>query len=301
MRLRTEFARSKIIALAVLCVAISPIRAQEDAPSTRREQQAMEEALPRGTRIDRDLAYGSAAGQKLDVYLPLHPQYAPILLMVHGGAWAMGDKSSPGVVVNKATRWLSKNYIFVSANYRLLPSAGPLEQADDIARALAYVQDNAKSWGGDPARIVLMGHSAGAHLVALVAADPAIAAKQGAKPWLATISLDSAAFDLVETMSHKHPPLYDTAFGADRSYWEKASPIAQLNAATRPMLLVCSTRRPDQPCIQARKFAQKDTSLGGKVEVLPMNLTHQQINETLGEPGTYTREMDVFLQSVGLP
>src|SRR5207247_470736 len=111
--------------------------------------------------------------------------------MVHGGAWVLGDKASPGVMENKVARWAARGYILLSVDYRMIPEADPLEQAEDVARALAAAQAKAASWGGDPSKFVLMGHSAGAHLVGLLAADPARAFKRGAKPWLGAVLLDS--------------------------------------------------------------------------------------------------------------
>ena len=113
-----------------------------------------------------------------------------------------------------------------------------------MAKALAFAQGKARSWGGDPLRFVLMGHSAGAHLVDLLAADPEIAFHEGAKPWLGTVSLDTATLDMEETMRGRHYGFYDAAFGKDPEYWAETSPIHRLKAAPKPMLLVCSTRRP---------------------------------------------------------
>src|SRR3954452_11730696 len=121
--------------------------------------------------------------------------------MVHGGAWMLGDKGNSGSVANKAKHWLPLGYILVSANYRMARPPNPLEQAEDVGRALAFVQANAASWGGDGSRVVLMGHSSGAHLVALLTAAPAVAARSGARQWLGTVSLDSAALDPVEIMN----------------------------------------------------------------------------------------------------
>ncbi|MBZ5664150.1 MAG: alpha/beta hydrolase [Acidobacteriia bacterium] len=128
--------------------------------------------LPAGARLLRNVAYGPGAAYKMDIYLPAHPKGTAILFMVHGGAWTVGDKTMARVVANKAAHWLPEGFIFVSTDYRLLPAADPLEQANDVAKALAFAQSQAKSWGGDPSRFVLMGHSAGAHLVTLLAADP---------------------------------------------------------------------------------------------------------------------------------
>ncbi|MET1072978.1 MAG: transketolase C-terminal domain-containing protein, partial [Umezawaea sp.] len=143
--------------------------------------------LPAGARLERDVAYGSDPAQRLDVYRPasIAAGGAPIILFLHGGGWRRGDKGMAQMVRNKAPHWLGKGFVFASANYRMLPDANAVQQADDAARALAFIQNRAKGWGGDPARVVLVGHSAGAHLVALMTADPSIATRQGVKSWLA--------------------------------------------------------------------------------------------------------------------
>jgi acetyl esterase/lipase len=252
-------------------------------------------------RVERDVAYGPDAAQRFDVYLPRHATAPmPVLFMVHGGAWLVGDKGSAGVVENKAAHWLPKGIVFVSVNYRLSPKADPLGQADDVAKALAAAQQRAPSWGADPARFVLMGHSAGAHLVALLSADPAIAARQGARPWLGTVELDSAALDLVAIMNSRHRRFYDRVFKSDPSYWRAASPLERLTGTPAPVLAVCSTRRRDS-CDHAREFVAKAQALGGRASVLPEALTHAEINETLGRPGAYTDAVDAFLRSIGVP
>jgi arylformamidase len=113
--------------------------------------------LPAGVTLQRDIAYGSDSAQRFDVYLPPYPQHAPILFMVHGGAWRIGDKTNERVVDNKVAHWAPKGIIFVSVNYRMIPEAEPLVQAEDVARALAKVQELAPGWGGDPGNVILMG------------------------------------------------------------------------------------------------------------------------------------------------
>lgn len=255
--------------------------------------------LPPGAHVEKDLAYGPDTDQRLDVYIPAGAAHAPIILMVHGGAWAIGDKDLGSVVDNKLAHWLPKGVIFVSVDYRMVPKADPVLQADDVARALAFVQARAAQWGGDPARVVLMGHSAGAHLVAMIEADPEIARRAGARPWLGAVVLDSGALDLVKIMEAPHYRLYDRAFGKDPAYWVKASPWHRLNAKPQPMLIVCSTRREDS-CPQARGFAEKARSFGGVAGVFPVDLSHREINVTLGLAGAYTETVDAFLRSLGL-
>ena len=254
-------------------------------------------ALPAGVTLQRDLAYGTEARQRLDRYQPAHANAAPLIILVHGGGWAHGDKTSRAVVENKVRRWTTKGFVVLSINYRLLPEASPLTQASDVAAAVAYVQRHATQWGGDPSAVVLIGHSAGAHLLALLSASPDLAKRAGVGPWLATIALDSAAFNVEAIMDKRHFRLYDKAFGDQRDAWRAASPYHQLSAAMPPMLAVCSTRR-DIACEQAQAFATKARSLGVTVTVLPQDLSHRDINQQLGLPSAYTDAVEAFLRAV---
>lgn len=246
----------------------------------------------------KDLAYGADSAQRMDLYLPARPRKAPVIFMVHGGAWRVGDKAMGRVVENKVACWVARGFVFVSVNYRMLPRADPLTQADDVARALAYAQDKAPSWGADPAKFILMGHSAGAHLADLLAAAPASARARGVRPWLGTVSLDSAAMDIVGIMQADHFRFYDRAFGGNPAYWKAASPYHVLTRGAPPMLLVCSTARPDASCAQARVFAAHAAELGVRVEVRGEALSHEEINETLGLPGGYTDAVETFMGSL---
>jgi acetyl esterase/lipase len=246
------------------------------------------------TRIS--LQYGPSSEQTLDVYRPPHPHDAPIIVMVHGGAWAIGDKNSKTVVINKLKHWLPKGFLLVSVDYRLLPEAKPDLQANDIATALAYVEHNAPSWGGDGGKIILMGHSAAAHLVALLSANPSVLADVGGWPWAGTVVLDSAALDVPALMAWPHPQLYDDAFGRDTSYWLAVSPQQNLTAAAIPMMLVCSLLRPDHPCVQARAFAAAaGKATGAAPPVASEPLTHTGVDNDLGLPSLYTLAVDRFI------
>lgn len=256
--------------------------------------------LPPNARLERDLSYGNDPQQRLDIYMPAQAKAAPIIFMVHGGAWMIGDKAASGFVSNKVAHWLPKGYILVSSNYRMSRQPNPLDQADDIARALAFVQSKAPSWGGDPAKVLLLGHSAGAHLVSLLAADPRIVTSKGGTAWLGTIVLDSAAYDLVEIMQRKHPRIYDRAFGKDPAFWTDSSPYHRLTTAPTPMFLVCSTSRSDA-CPLARAFSSKAVELGGKITVLPVDMKHGELNKELGLPSDYTTTIEGFMRSLGLP
>ncbi len=164
-----------------------------------------------------------------------------------------------------------------------------MQQAQDVARAVATAQASAPSWGGDAGRFVLMGHSAGAHLVALISASPDIARQQGARPWLGTVALDSAALDTAALMRRRHMPFYDRVFGDDPAYWRTVSPTDTLAPGAPPMLLVCSTQRRDGSCTQANQFATRAAAIGGRAEVVPEDLSHAQIDGELGLPGASRR------------
>ena len=296
-------ARSIVLLLLVATASVIVPRADAQqrlrklVEQRRNSHQATD--LPAGTRVRRDIAYGPDPAQRYDVYLPANAKAdAPILFMVHGGGWRRGDKAYSNVVGNKAAHWLAKGHVFVSANNRLVPAADPLTQARDIAAAVASVQKHAPQWGADPKRTILMGHSAGAHLVALLGADPRLLADAGAVRPLGVVSLDSGALDVPALMGQRRvPKLYQDAFGADPAYWRSASPQQQLTRNALPMLLVCASERqfPTSPCDEARKFARQAEALRVPMAVQPEPLDHGEINKTLGLPSDYTGRVGAWI------
>lgn len=287
---------------AALMVDAAAMAAGDEGLDTEVEGRAQSGPfpLPAGARLERDLPYGRDPRQTLDVYLPANAHSAPVIFMVHGGGWTRGNKELWRVVKNKVGHWVSKGYIFVSINYRMSPQADPVTQADDVATALAFVQTHLPSWGGDAHRLVVMGHSSGAHLVSLLSSDHSIVSRHGVEPWIATVSLDSAAMNVDQLMRRRHLALYDAVFKSDASYWKAASPTLRLaGKPVAPMLLVCSSRRLDS-CPQARAFASRAAQFGGRAQVLPVDLSHPEINALLGTPGSYTADVDAFLGSLGL-
>lgn len=244
-----------------------------------------------------EIAYGPAPEQRFDVYPGEGPRPTPAILMVHGGGWAFGDKDMGRVVDNKAARWLPRGIALVSANYRMQPKAPPLEQARDVARALAMLQQKSADFGVDRQSVVLMGHSAGAHLIALLAARPELLREAGAEAPVGYVLLDSGALDVPAIMNARHLPLYDRAFGRDPAAWTAASPQHQLRAATAPILAVCASRRMIS-CQQSRAFTARARQLGGQAEVLPQDKSHGEINAQLGDDPAYTAEVERFLSTL---
>lgn len=250
----------------------------------------------------KDQAYGGDKLETLDVYLPAPSpgaSAAPVIVMVHGGGWCVGDKAAPGVTENKVVRWVDRGFAFVSVNYPMVSEgADALAQASEVAKAVAFVQAHARAWGADPTRVVLMGHSAGAHLVSLVDASEPLRRRAGMGPVLATVSLDAGAIDVVRQMPMVYPFLkvrYREAFGETEAEWIAASPFHQLDRQASPWLGVCSTTRKDDPCGQAQAYADKRRQLGLRAAVLPEAMNHGAINKQLGEAGAYTTAVESFL------
>jgi len=252
-----------------------------------------------------DVAYGREPLARLDVFLPkpaTGDRPAPVILMVHGGGWCVGDKGGATMTANKVARWVTRGFVFVSANYPMVnDGSNALAQAGHVARAAAFVQAHAREWGGDPERLILMGHSAGAHLVSLVNADAQIRQANGLRRLLATVSLDAGAIDVVRQMPNVYPFLkarYREAFGDSEAEWMAASPYHRLDRTAAPWLGVCSTTRKDDPCGQAHAYADKSNGLGIRAAVLPERMSHGAINKDLGLPGAYTDGVEAFLASL---
>lgn len=127
--------------------------------------------------IHRDIAYGADSAQRLDLFLPGRPSF-PTVMFVHGGSLTSGDKSDEDHA-NVCRPFVGAGIACASINYRLAPRHAWPAQAEDVAMAFAWVQRNVASYGGDSARLVLLGHSSGATLVALVGADSQYLRAQG--------------------------------------------------------------------------------------------------------------------------
>lgn len=303
--------------LAALTLATASVQAQTTAHNggrlraliAQKQAAAAPAVLAAGVQRIADVPYGADPAQRMDVYVPTSPTTgtnslvasavrAPVIFMVHGGGWRHGDKAMGRVVQEKVNRWVPKGFILISINYRMLPDAPVAVQERDVQAALMAAQQRAGTWGGDPSRFILMGHSAGAHLVALLNARAPQALREGAWPWLGTVSLDSAMMNVPARMRAPHLPLYDDAFGTDPAYWVAMSPFHQWTAGAPPMQMVCSAQRADDPCQQSDAMARHVRNQGGRAEVLPQDLDHGEINAQLGLDSDYTRAVEAFMGSL---
>jgi len=114
----------------------------------------------------------------LDIYTPEErsKQKLPVMFWIHGGGWTVGDKSD---VALKPRVLTERGFVFVSTNYRLLPEVNMEELIGDVAKSLGWVSKNISKYGGDPKRIFVGGHSAGAQLAALICIDDRYLKKEG--------------------------------------------------------------------------------------------------------------------------
>lgn len=121
-------------------------------------------------RVQKDVPYAQPAQprQVLDVYAPPGAKKRPVIFWIHGGGWQAGDKSQ---VNFKPQAFVDRGYVFVSTNYRLLPHVEMGTLVRDVAKAVGWTHDHIDEYGGDPKRMLIGGHSAGAQLAALLCTD----------------------------------------------------------------------------------------------------------------------------------
>lgn len=195
--------------------------------------------------------YGSHPLQAMDFY-PASKDFSgprPLIVFVHGGAWAGGDKSdSTGAA--KIRHYTGNGYALASVNYRLLPEVDIEDQARDVAAAIARLRDSSKELGIDKQRIVLMGHSAGAHLAALVATDPQWLDRFDMRPddIAGVVLLDGAAYDVPVQIRDAGPLLgfaYQIAFGSRTARQDQLSPARHADGQNARRFLLLHVERPD--------------------------------------------------------
>jgi acetyl esterase/lipase len=246
--------------------------------------------------VARDVPYVEKGHERqaLDVYSPPGAKGLPVVVWVHGGGWQAGDKKD---VQLKPRAFADKGYVFVSVEYRLLPAVDMETIVRDVAKAVRWVHDHVSEYGGDPARLFVAGHSAGAQLAALVCTDDRYlkAEKLSLSAIKGCVPVDGDTYDLpaiIETAEtrwrvHGLPP---AKFGHREKFGNDAAKHKELSAVTHvgrdkgipPFLILYVADHPDTTA-QARRLGAvlKDagvpvTLFGGK------ETTHNKINADLG-------------------
>jgi acetyl esterase/lipase len=190
----------------------------------------------------KNFAYNKIDGQyshllSMDIYSPLHGENLPVMVFVHGGGWQAGDKANVSHI-NKRNFFVSHGFVFVSINYRLAPEEFYPTYPQDVAQALSYVFNWIGKFRGDNHKVYLMGHSAGAHLAALVATDEHYLNDLGFElsDLSGVILLDGAGYDIPALMQDNYRKnnqsgieTYTTAFGENEDLWLDASPVSHVS------------------------------------------------------------------------
>ena len=249
-----------------------------------------------------DVAYASVPGVdpsllSLDIHRPASGSGFPVVIWIHGGGWLTGDKANG--MEHKVPLFNGEGWMLVSANYRLSPNPPDGDPgrvmfpdfAQDVAAAVAWVRVHAAEYGGDPDRLALLGHSAGAHLVALVAtdADYLAAHSQLLASVLCVGSFDTEAYDIpaaLETASTQQQAILENAFGTDPTVHIDASPVTHAAAGSGiPPFLIAVRGGPERRAIQT---GFRDALVGAGISATTIDaggLSHAEVNDAIGAPG----------------
>jgi len=263
--------------------------------------------------VQRDIPYASPAleRQVLDIYAPKDAKNLPVVFWIHGGGWQAGDKSS---VQEKPKAFVDRGFVFVSTGYRLLPKVDMLTIFQDVAKSLGWVYKHIREHGGDPDRIFVMGHSAGAQLAALLCIDERYLKAEGV-PFSALkgcVPVDGDTYDvpaIIETAEtrrrvHGEPQAkfgHREKFGNDPEKHRDYSAVTHVEKGKGipPFLILYVADHPDTTA-QARRLASvlKEaeipvTAFGAK------DTNHTKLNDNLGvadDPAT--KAIDAFLNGL---
>jgi triacylglycerol lipase len=230
--------------------------------------------------VERDLAYGPDARHRLDVFHPkrrAHDDPRPVLAFVHGGGFVRGDKGAPEApFYNNVGAWAVQNgLIGVTLTYRLAPGAGWPSGAQDVALALEWLAGNVSRFGGNPARLILLGQSAGAvHVAGCVVGHH----RRGTAPPVAGAIMLSGVYDL---LSLRHSQFEEAYFGTDRARFAEASTVELLARTAVPCLFTVSELDPGTFQQQAVRLVEAFWSARGAWPRLLYQQGHNHISPIL--------------------
>lgn len=222
-------------------------------------------------QVVKDIPYpGAAKGDRrrsFDLYLPADAgKKPPLLIFVHGGFWLLTDddyRIGPSLAENLVHDGVAVALV----RYRLAPVNRHPAQAEDVAAAVAYLIKNAEKYGYDGKRVFLAGHSAGGHLVSLVALDRRYLTRQGSPPGaLAGVISISGLYDLTPTwaVAENQKSATEKTFGNDTPPLKKASPIYHVRADAPPFLIITAFQDFLGFALDARRFADALRNAGSK-------------------------------------
>lgn len=267
----------------------------------------------RGQDVQRDIPYVPNADklQTLDVYSPTNAKNLPVVFWIHGGGWQAGDKSE---MYDKPKVFNGKGFLLVSTNYRLLPNVDMGTLTRDVAKSIRWVHDHIAKYGGDPKRLLIMGHSAGAQLAALLCTDERFLKEEGLSFAIikGCVPVDGDTYDIpamievAETRLRLHglpmPKMgHRIKFGDDPVKHKTFSAVTHIgkNKGIPPFLILHVAGHPDVTA-QALRLGNVLKSADVPVTVFgARETTHTKINADLGRPDDpATTALFVFLEKV---
>jgi acetyl esterase/lipase len=246
----------------------------------------------------RDLSYGVHTGsgqddQTLDLYSKDNLEKRAVIIYVHGGGWAFGDKKD---VHDKPAFFVSHNTAFISMNYRLRWEHTVYDQISDLVSVIKWVSTHADQYGLDPNRIILMGHASGAHLVSLVGTDERYLRAGGLsfRSLAGVVSVDNEVFDMPrhidETASSIQKLHLSLIFGENPEVWRAASPATHVRKGKGiPAFVLLYSTNKDSTRIQANTFAKLLATADVETILVPDSReTSESIDDSMGAPGDQT-------------
>lgn len=236
----------------------------------------------------------------LDIYVPEGAERGterlPVVFWIHGGGWVTGDKSDVQI---KPKIFCDRGMVFVSTNYRLFPEVEMGVLIRDVAHALGWVHQNIARYGGDPSRIFVMGHSAGAQLAAILCIDDRYLREQGVSfdVLKGCVPVDGDTYDLpaiittaeMRQLAHGFPMPevgHRVKFGNDPKKHVDLSAVTHVAAGKGipPFLILHVAGHPDVTA-QARRLGVVLQSAGVPTRVYAASeTTHSKLNQNLGKP-----------------
>lgn len=228
------------------------------------------EGLSAKVRVEKDINYTSATGdvrRQLNIYHKTKVDTAQdVIVFIHGGSWSSGKKETYWWLGRNLAR---KGFVTVLVNYGLAPENTYEQMGMDCAQAVSWVADHIAEYGGNPDRIFLMGHSAGAHLAELINGDPKYLKAVGMKRPVRGMILDDAfGLDMHEylSMAQKDADYYNflRTFSDQPAVWAKGSPMNYLNQVRNPHLIFYGAKT--YPAIQMQSERINKTLLAGGVK-----------------------------------
>jgi acetyl esterase/lipase len=220
-------------------------------PATVAAFQSLLKAAPKdGVTITRDVAYGEDPRQILDIYQPTTRTGAPVVIYIHGGAYVRGDKDAYGEAYGNVATWFARQGMLgINATYRLAPAAKWPAAVEDVRAMVTWARANAARLGGNPNRIILVGHSAGATHVASYAFDKSLQPTNG--PGIAGVVLISGRYRLDYDPNDPNGKNMQAYFGDDASQYANRSPINHIRDGARvPVFIVIAEY--DNPGLDVR-------------------------------------------------